>query len=340
MISIIILLHLYLFLDGWIRATHALSSPSVSTSGGLPRILSVGLAAVDFVAQVPHFPSPDEKMRSTVLTIEGGGNAANTACAIGRLGLCESHIVTGIGTDANGPTILQGLQECHVNTEKVAQFDGSSPFTYILVTAQDQSRTCIHQPAAGDIPTDFAKSLSITQEDFAAVHFDVRYPQLAVALAKQCAKAEIPYSVDVERPREGLLEILEHAEVVICNADYCQTILRELDPEEQMLLPPEVALRKVISQQAPNAKIAIQTLGGKGSCLIRMDQDIPNGNVVTEDASGNPNHAPSVIARDNALFCGVFGNTQIVDTTGAGDSFQGTYEHDGTRFLAPSIVTL
>jgi sugar/nucleoside kinase (ribokinase family) len=307
-------------------AAHALSSLSSVPTNNLPRILSVGLAAVDFVAQVPHFPSPDEKMRSTVLTIEGGGNAANTACSIARLGFCESHIVTGIGTDANGPTILQGLQECHVNTQKVAKFDGSSPFTYILVTAQDQTRTCIHQPATGDIPADFAKSLSITKEDFAAVHFDVRYPQLAVALVKHCAEAEIPYSVDVERPREGLLEVLEHAEIVICNADYCQMILRQLDlddPTEQKL-PPEVALRKVISQQAPKAKIAIQTLGGKGSCLIRMDQDIPDGNVVAEDASINPSHAPCVIARNNALFCGVFGNIQIVDTTGAGDSFQGT----------------
>jgi hypothetical protein len=45
-----------------------------------PRILSFGIAAVDFVAVVDHFPEPDEKIRSSSLLIGGGGNAANSAC--------------------------------------------------------------------------------------------------------------------------------------------------------------------------------------------------------------------------------------------------------------------
>jgi hypothetical protein len=50
-----------------------------------PNIRSVCLAVVDFVAAVDdHFLEPNEKMRSSSLVVEGGGNAADSACAIGR----------------------------------------------------------------------------------------------------------------------------------------------------------------------------------------------------------------------------------------------------------------
>ena len=86
-----------------------------------PCLLSVGIAAMDFFATVPHFPEPDgKKMQSTQLLCEGGGNAANTACAMARLFDNDDvldddddvvNIVTAVGQDANGDTIINGLKE-------------------------------------------------------------------------------------------------------------------------------------------------------------------------------------------------------------------------------------
>ena len=80
----------------------------LASKTGTPQVLSVGLAAVDFVATVDHFPSPDEKMRSSSLIVEGGGNAANTACAIAGMApfVGGSTLLTAVGEDANGKTII------------------------------------------------------------------------------------------------------------------------------------------------------------------------------------------------------------------------------------------
>lgn len=334
-------LHLPAFITTAILATtthFASTSTSMTimpaaTTMNKNHLLSVGLSTVDFVATVDHFPEPDEKMRSSQLIIEGGGNAANTACAMGRLSQLFStnvSLVTGVGDDANGNTILDSVKSNDVNV-MAERYPGSSPFSYILSAdiEGDTTRTCIHQPASGEMSIAFVEELSL--DEVTAVHFDCRYPTAAVALAKRCVNMGIPYSVDVERPREGLLELLQHASVVICNSLYCDTILgRPLDDDDTSTSTegPGDRLRTVMQQQAPKAIIAVTTLGSKGSCLIRMDKDKLDG---VDDSDGvvslsdDEKNTPLVTLEKNVLSCSVFQNVNVVDTTGAGDAFIGAF---------------
>lgn len=312
-------------------------------------VLCVGVAAVDFVATVDHYPVPNEKMRSTSLLVEGGGNAANTACAIGRLtpSTIQSSLVAAVGSDSNGASILAGLRDFNVNVDNVQTIpDSSSPFTFIFTTDVDgeNTRTCIHQPADGDLSVEAVQSLDLSP--FTAVHFDGRYPTAAVSLAQRCCgrglddsddiepvdgtPRRIPYSVDVERPREGLTSLLAGATIVICNADYCNTVLQSSEPEDACLKgAPAERLRKVLAVQAPNAVIAVQTLGSQGSCLIRLKESndrshlyltINNGILLPADDA-----VPAVTANDGSLHCDVFPVETVLDTTGAGDAFQGAF---------------
>jgi len=139
---------------------NSISSCDSLSSPLKPIILSVGLSAADFVAQVDHFPFPDEKMRSETLDIQGGGNAANTACAIGRLSrYADVDLLTAVGDDANGKIIREGIAANAVNVISET-YESSSPFTYILCTDIDgeNTRTCIHQPSAGDMTVDFVEN--------------------------------------------------------------------------------------------------------------------------------------------------------------------------------------
>lgn len=116
-----------------------------------PHILCVGLSTIDFVATVDHFPEPDEKMRSSSLTVEGGGNAANTACAMGRLSpFVDVTLVTGVGPDANGVQIVESIQSGKVQV-LAERYPGNSPFSYILNTNVngENTRTSIHQAPRG-----------------------------------------------------------------------------------------------------------------------------------------------------------------------------------------------
>jgi sugar/nucleoside kinase (ribokinase family) len=305
------------------------------STGTPPKILSVGLSAVDFVATVDHYPEPDEKMRSSSLLVEGGGNAANTACAIAGLFPIRgcSNLLTAVGDDPNGNIIIDGLQSRNVNVI-VEKYPGNSPFSYILShndeTDGSNTRTCIHQPSSGDMSIGYVTDDdNVNVKDMTAVHFDVRYPTAAMALAKKCVELNIPYSVDVERPREGLEEILRGASVVICNSNYCKTV-----DEKKGEGGTVECLTRVMKQQAPNAKIAVQTLGSDGSCLVFLDDDVKakmisecNGKervILLEDKDDS--RLPVVtLSSDGSLTCSACSGGAVVDSTGAGDAFIGGF---------------
>ena len=310
-----------------------LSMPTTNTNP--PKILSVGLSAVDFVATVDHFPEPDEKMRSSSLLVEGGGNAANTACAIAGLFPIRgcSNLLTAVGDDPNGNIIIDGLQSRNVNL-LVEKYPGNSPFTYILANNDESdgsnTRTCIHQPSSGDMSIEYVlNDDNVNVKDMTAVHFDVRYPIAAVELSKKCIEMNIPYSVDVERPREGLEEILQGATVVICNSNYCQTV-----DEKKGEGGTVECLKRVMNKQAPNAKIAVQTLGPKGSCLIFLDETLKSkvmseidgkGDIILLEDQDDKRLPVVTLSSDGTLTCSACSGGDIVDSTGAGDAFIGGF---------------
>jgi sugar/nucleoside kinase (ribokinase family) len=296
----------------------------MATNGTKPRILCFGLATIDYVAVVDHFPKPDEKMRSSSLLMGGGGNAANTACAMGRLSdYCQVDIGTAVGNDAHGNNIMEGIAETNnVGVDFVERFDGKSAFSYILTTP-DNARTIIHQPATHEMSLDFAENIPL--ELYTAVHFDCQHPKAAVRLAETCFQRGIPYSLDVERPREGLGHLMSKATIVICNSVYCDTVLG-LPANELSDLDIANRLKIVIHEQAPNAKIAVQTLGSKGSCLVQMNN---NGDLTNDTkvllGTDEEGHIPRVSQHDGALWCDVWRGMNVVDSTGAGDAFQGGF---------------
>ena len=64
-------------------------------------IVCLGVAGEDFLAYVDGFPAPDGKVRTTRSAVAGGGNAANTATAIARLGE-PVGLAASVGLDRAG----------------------------------------------------------------------------------------------------------------------------------------------------------------------------------------------------------------------------------------------
>lgn len=310
-----------------------------------PRILSFGLSCVDFVACLSHFPTPDEKMHSSQLMCEGGGNAANTAVALARMGVPIS-LVTAVGQDINGDIIMRALEENNVlDVDVTVQRlpNENSAFSYILSTevGGESTRTIIHQPSTAQpstafidetiIPTYIAppSSSGAGEKVATAVHFDARHHRGALHLVKTLVKRGIAYSVDIEKPRQGYRELLSEASVVICNSDYCNVILGGEPKDDD-----EIAkrLRTVFQQQAPKARLAVTTLGSRGSVLIALDKGndvlsgagIGDGEKIILDDPSDPN-VPKVTLKHNAMWCSSWGGADVVDTTGAGDAFIGGF---------------
>ena len=133
-------------------------TPVVSTPPS-KSIVCLGIAGQDMLGYVREYPCPDDKVRTTRSLLAGGGNAANTATAIARLG-SHASLVTCLGHDRIGDSLLEELERDGVDTKHVVRRPGSSPFTYVVVDTTHTTRTCIHTPGTSGelVPADVMPS--------------------------------------------------------------------------------------------------------------------------------------------------------------------------------------
>ena len=71
--------------------------------------------------------------------------------SLSRIGV-KSSILTKVGSDAYGTMICDELAKDGVNIHSVVRKEGiTSPFTYVIVDTEGQTRTCIHTPSEGKL---------------------------------------------------------------------------------------------------------------------------------------------------------------------------------------------
>ena len=131
-----------------------IESAPQATSGAVSQaeLVGLGLATLDTILALPHWPEPDGRLVVDALVRAGGGPAATAAVAAARLGRSVSF-VGGVGDDEVGETVLAGLREAGVGVAHVRRRCGSSPQSVILVDRQADTRTILHSPGvAGDPP--------------------------------------------------------------------------------------------------------------------------------------------------------------------------------------------
>lgn len=321
---------------------------SSSTSESLPPlpdnriVLGCGAVSVDYLATVASFPKPDDKIRSTTLKVEGGGNVGNALTGIARLGL-KPRIISKVANDALGKNVLAELERDGVDTSyMVVSEEGNSPFTYIIVDSQTKTRTCIHTPGNPAMaPEELSNSNLFSSLDGAKlVYFDVRLHETALVVANEAARRKIPMLVDAERKREGLDDLLNLASYVICSENFPQQWT------EASSTP--IALVSMFLR-LPNLKFVIVTQGDKGCVMLEKsikesvgDEEADVESLLeslkkeVKQNSKDPICVPSksdlrikaegVGSVNGRLLLGtaeVLSSEDVIDTTGAGDAFVG-----------------
>lgn len=314
------------------------------TPGALDKSLVVGCggAGVDYLAHVASYPKPDDKIRTTDLQVQGGGNVGNALTAAARLGLTP-RIVTKVADDSLGDEILSELQQEGIDTSHVIVAKGGvSPFTYIIVDAESKTRTCIHTAGsppirAAEMPPD---AVSAALQGAHLAYFDGRLSECALLLAREASERGIPILVDAERPRDGLDELLAMADYVVASSRF-----PSLWTGASSLGAAQVAIMAKLSK----AKFLIVTLGAGGcAALERAPAPAagPAGAIAADDelhrlqqeVSQRAEH-PTVVSSpvallespdgrqvEGRLFVGSAARLapeDVVDTTGAGDAFIG-----------------
>ena len=105
-----------------------------------------GTTNIDLCFSVERLPAPGESLMGT-LTRNPGGKAANQAVAAARLGL-KPHFYTRLGDDEAGHSLLQSLREAGVRVDAIKICAGEISGSAMVMVGDDGSNMIVIDPGA------------------------------------------------------------------------------------------------------------------------------------------------------------------------------------------------
>jgi ribokinase len=264
------------------------------------RVVVVGAVNTDLVIAAAHLPAPGETVVGGGLQTFGGGKAANAAVAAARVGASVS-LIGAVGADDPGKRALAELTNDNVDTSWVALLDDEpTGAALIVVDANGENQIAIGPGANGAVSAEHvctALATLLPTTDVVLVSTEI--PIAAVGAAIEAATTAAVQCVLNPAPViPGLDDLLALGPIVTPNEielrDLAHTVGTEIVPanEDEILR----SLQKINEQtQSP----VIVTLGGDG-CAVRL-------------ADGEVHRITARSTND------------VVDTTGAGDTFNGVF---------------
>nr|MDO8099229.1 carbohydrate kinase family protein [Candidatus Njordarchaeota archaeon] len=266
----------------------------------MPGIIGLGEIVVDMVLKVPHLPEPDEKVNSTYQTRFPGGVTANYVTAVSRLAT-TAGFVGAIGDDPEGKYLKQDLKNEKVDTALTLVKKGKqTPVNYVIVDESGQ-KVIIQSP--------HMLTTRLNKEDIRPeyvsksklLHTTAIHTDLSTFAAKIAKENDVTISFDLEKQVatkgwDTLKEMVKLTDILLPQKSGAMELTKTSSPEEAA---------KTLLRRGP--KIVVITLGDKG-CLV-----------VTEKSS-------KVIPCFKVC---------VVDTTGAGDAFNGAFTVSIMKGLDP-----
>lgn len=268
----------------------AMADVSLETMDGC-EVMLVGSANMDLVVRTQRFPAPGESLPGLSFQTFTGGKGANQAVAAGKLG-ANARLVAKLGRDAFGDALISSLLENGVSTKSILRHPtASTGVALITLDAAGQNTIVVAQ----------GTNALLTPEDvdseLAACEFQVLLVQLEIPIESVVAAS---------RFGDGKVFVLNPAPA----SDIPDDVIKRVD----FLTPNETEARALTGIYPTDSascmaaarlllergvKNVLFTLGSRGSFLA-------NG-------SGGA-HFPSI-------------SVNPVDTTGAGDAFNGAFAH-------------
>ena len=194
------------------------------------RVLCTGLVALDIVNTCERYPEEDEDFKASAQRWQTGGNACNTCTVLTDLGVdCEFFGSMSYGLQAD--FIRKHMDERRIRYDNcVCHTNCGTPTSSVVLSLCTGSRTIVH--SRNNLPeltvADFKK---LNLSDYRWIHFEGRRNEEAMVemieiiekfnIMKSCTE-KIKVSVELERPRESLLQLLHRADVVFISKDFAR----------------------------------------------------------------------------------------------------------------------
>jgi ribokinase len=256
----------------------------------VPEITGLGEIVVDMVLKVPHLPEPDEKVDSSQQARFPGGVTANYVTAVSRLAT-TAGFVGAVGDDSEGEYLKRDLMNEKVDTTlTLVKKRKQTPINYVIVDEKGQ-KVIIQSPhmLTTRLDKEDIKPDYISKSKL--LHTTAVHTDLSIYAARIAKENGVTVSFDLEkqvasRGWNTLREMVKLTDVLLPQKSGAMELTKTSSPEEAA---------KTLLERGP--RIVVITLSEKG-CLV-----------VTEKTS-------KVIPSFKVC---------VVDTTGAGDAFNGAF---------------
>jgi ribokinase len=253
-------------------------------------VLVVGSANVDFTVALPRLPRPGETVTDGTLLVAHGGKGANQAVAARRLG-AEVRLLGCVGDDASGRELRQALAAEGIGVEALLTTSQAATGTALIVVDAEGRNQIAVAPGA---------NRALTVADLERREADFAWAEVVV----------VSLEVPLETARGALESARRHSVVTILNpAPFPERGLDFLDLADYV---------------TPNEHEAARLAG------LPLDASTDASEVATAVRARGARHAVLTLGAAGALAEGPSGRIRVpafavvaVDTTGAGDAFNG-----------------
>lgn len=269
-----------------VAVEHEADRAGVMTGGG--RVVVVGSANVDVVVDVPRHPHGGETVLGGELRRAPGGKGANQAVAAAHAGGAETVLVGALGDDDGAGLLRASLSRAGVGTAAVRTVAGASGTALITVTPDGENAIVVAPGANGHVVVDDAARELLGAADVVLAQLEI--PVETVVAAAAARRAGAPFVLNAAPSRELPDALWDAVDVLVVNeheaADLAGAAATGSDDGP-------AGLADALLARVP---AVVVTLGGDGCLVARRD------------------HEPVRLAGRRV---------DVVDTTGAGDTFCG-----------------
>lgn len=255
-----------------------------------PAVVVVGSSNTDMVVTAPRIPAPGETILGGAFIEAAGGKGANQAVAAARLG-AKVTFVARVGTDALGTAAIAHYQSEGIDTSYIVQDEGArSGVALIIVDANGENAIAVASGA----------NMRLTPEDVARAAGVIRGADV-VMLQLEIPYETIQYTVNLAADA-GIPILLNPAPARSLDAALLRKI-KYLTPNESEA----EGLTGLLVTDDSTANQAAQALRALGVETVLLTRGADGVSWAKEGGCGHV-AAPRV---------------QAVDTTAAGDAFNG-----------------
>ena len=260
------------------------------------KICVIGSSNIDQIAYTKNIPADGETLFGDSFQMGFGGKGANQAVMAGLLG-ADVYMITCLGDDVYKEMTINNYEANNVNTDHIQLVKGASGVAPIWVDATGQNRIIVIPGANNEI--DAQKAISSIEE----------IGNISV-LVGQC---EIPMEVN----HEVFQYAKSNSVTTIFNPAPAKKLEREFLEHISWLIPNENEF-ELISGMEPN-----------DDNFLKFNEEIPCNLIVTLGEKG------AVLVDENKTHYFDAPSVNAIDTTGAGDSFIGTFAYELSESNSP-----